>query len=421
MSAVPGGTNCRFCGDPLQLTVVDLGKSPLCQTVLSVEQLEEGEMFYPLHARACERCWLVQIPEFVPPEGLFEEYAYFSGYSDSWVQHARDYVEMITARRGLGPGSLVVEIASNDGYLLQHFVAGGIPVLGIDPARNVAQVAINRGVPTLVEFFGRQLAERLIAEGTRADLIVGNNVLAQVPDINDFVAGVKTLLARGGVATFEFPHLARLLDHLEYDTIYHEHFSYFSLFTIREIFGAHGLTTVDVEELRSHGGSLRVFFEHADESPQATPSVAELLEREEREGLRSAETYARFGEGVHESKRALLELLVSLRREGKHVVGYGAPGKGNTLLNYCGIRTDFLDYTVDRNPYKQGRFTPGTHIPIHPPERIAETKPDIIVILPWNLAREISHQLAYTAEWGAKLAVPIPHATVFEPGALPRG
>ena len=275
MNAVPGGTTCRFCGDSLRLTVVDLGKSPLCQTVLSAEQLEEGEEFYPLHARACERCWLVQIPEFVAPEGLFEEYAYFSGYSDSWVQHARDYAEMITARCALGPESLVVELASNDGYLLQHFVPEGIPVLGIDPARNVAQVAIDLGVPTLVEFFGRQLAERLVAKGTRADLIIGNNVLAQVPDINDFTAGVKALLAPGGVATFEFPHLARLLDHLEYDTIYHEHFSYFSLFTIREIFGAHGLTTVDVEELRSHGGSLRVFFEHATEAPQATAAVAD--------------------------------------------------------------------------------------------------------------------------------------------------
>jgi SAM-dependent methyltransferase len=415
----PGGTTCRFCGEPLRLTVVDLGKSPLCQTVLSREQLEQAETFYPLHVRACERCWLVQIPEFVSPEGLFEEYAYFSAYSDSWVRHAADYVEMIAERRGLGPQSLVVELASNDGYLLQHFVARGIEVLGVDPARNVAEAAVARGVPTLVDFFGRRLAGRLASEGKLADLVLGNNVLAQVPDINDFVAGVKILVAPGGTATFEFPHLARLLDQLEYDTIYHEHFSYFSLFSIREIFGAHGLAVVDVQELRSHGGSLRVFLEHAEEAPTVTEAVHELLRREEAEGLRSEEAYARFREGVAESKRALLELLVDLRRAGKQVVGYGAPGKGNTLLNYCGIRTDFLDYTVDRNPYKQGRFTPGTHIPIHPPERIAETKPDVIVILPWNLAKEISEQLAYTAEWGAQLVVPIPRATVFEPGRLP--
>ena len=255
----------------------------------------------------------------------------------------------------------------------------------------------------------------------RADLIVGNNVLAQVPDINDFVAGVATLLAPEGVATFEFPHLAQLLEHLEYDTIYHEHFSYFSLFTIREIFKAHGLTAVDVEQLRSHGGSLRVYFEHADRVGGVSPAVGHLIEQEENAGLHSPDAYGRFRDGVHESKRALLELLVGLRREGKHVVGYGAPGKGNTLLNYCGIRTDFLDYTVDRNPYKQGRFTPGTHIPIHAPEKISETRPDVIVILPWNLAREISQQLAFTGEWGAKLVVPVPHATMFDPGSVPEG
>ena len=421
MTPVPGGTTCRFCGEPLRLTVVDLGKSPLCETVLSDEQLDQEERFYPLHVRACERCWLVQIPEFVSPEGIFEEYAYFSAISDSWVRHAGDYVGMITERRGLGPESLVVELASNDGYLLQHFVSRGIPVLGIDPARNVAEVAIERGVPTLVDFFTEGLAERLAADGTRADLIVGNNVLAQVPDINDFVAGVTRLLAPGGVATFEFPHLARLLDGLQYDTIYHEHFSYFSLFTIREIFRAHGLSAVDVEELSSHGGSLRVYFEHHASASGETAAVAELLAREDSEGLRSPDAYARFNEGVTLSKRELLSLLIALRREGKQVVGYGAPGKGTTLLNYCGIRADFLDYTVDRNPYKQGRFTPGTQIPIYAPEKIEETKPDVIVILPWNLAREISQQLAYTAAWGAKLVIPIPTAISFEPGSDPNG
>jgi SAM-dependent methyltransferase len=416
--SVPGGTHCRFCAAPLDLSVVDLGMSPPCQTVVRPEQLEQGEAFYPLHVRACRRCWLLQLPELVQPAELFREYAYFSSYSTSWLEHAARYVEMIVDRAGLGSGSLVVELASNDGYLLQHFLPRGIPVLGIEPALNVAEAARERGVPTLDEFFGRELAARLAAEQL-ADLIVGNNVLAQVPDINDFVAGVKTLLAPGGLATFEVPHLQQLLERTEYDTIYHEHFSYFSLYTLQRIFGAHGLALVDVEELESHGGSIRTFFAHADGAESLTASVDRLLLGEEAAGLRTPEPYQRFAEDVRESKRALLELLIGLRREGRHVVGYGAPGKGNTLLNFCGIGTDYLDYTVDRNPYKQGCYTPGTRIPILDPERLAETRPDLIVILPWNLAREISEQLAYTAEWGARLAVPIPRATVFAPGTLP--
>jgi SAM-dependent methyltransferase len=354
----------------------------------------------------------------VQPDELFREYAYFSSYSTSWIEHAARYVEMIVARAGLGSGSLVVELASNDGYLLQHFLPRDIPVLGIEPALNVAEAARERGVPTLDEFFGRELAARLAAERL-ADLIVGNNVLAQVPDINDFVAGVKTLLAPGGLATFEVPHLQQLLERTEYDTIYHEHFSYFSLYALQRIFGAHGLALVDVEELESHGGSIRTFFTHADSADRPSAAVDRLLRGEEAAGLRTPERYERFAEEVRESKRALLELLIGLRREGRHVVGYGAPGKGNTLLNFCGIGTDYLDYTVDRNPYKQGCYTPGTRIPIYDPERLAETKPDLIVILPWNLAREISEQLAYTADWGAQLAVPIPRATVFAPGSLP--
>ncbi len=418
-AAVPGATACRHCGAPLELTVVDLGKSPLCQTVLTTEQLEQAEAFYPLHARACRECWLVQIAEFVPPEDIFVEYAYFSAYSDSWVEHARVYAEQMIGRLGLGPDSLVVEVASNDGYLLQHFIPHGIPVLGVEPALNVAEAAVARGVETVTEFFGAELGRRLAEERGSADLVLGNNVLAQVPDINDFVAGVAALLTPEGTATFEFPHLAKLIEHLEYDTIYHEHFSYFSLHSIRSIFGAQGLALVDVEELPSHGGSLRVFLQHAEAGVEASAAVADVLAREDEQGMREPATYERFADGVRESKRALLELLIGLRREGKHVVGYGAPGKGNTLLNYCGIRMDFLDYTVDRNPYKQGKHTPGTHIPIHPPERIAETKPDVIVILPWNLAREISEQLAYTAEWGARLVIPVPRATMFEPGSLP--
>jgi SAM-dependent methyltransferase len=414
-----GAASCRHCGATLELTVVDLGKSPLCQTVLTTGQLEQEETFYPLHARACRECWLVQIAEFVPPEDIFTEYAYFSAYSDSWVEHARRYAEEMIPRLGLGEDSLVVEVASNDGYLLQHFLPHGVPVLGVEPALNVAEAAVARGVETVTEFFGTELGRRLAQERGAADLVLGNNVLAQVPDINDFVAGVAALLAPEGTATFEFPHLAKLIEHLEYDTIYHEHFSYFSLHSIRSIFGAQGLALVDVEELPSHGGSLRVFLQHADAGVEPSAAIAAVLTREDEQGMRDRATYERFAEGVRESKRALLELLSRLRREGKHVVGYGAPGKGNTLLNYCGIRTDFLDYTVDRNPYKQGKHTPGTHIPIHPPERIAETKPDVIVILPWNLAREISEQLAYTAEWGARLVVPVPRATMFEPGSLP--
>jgi SAM-dependent methyltransferase len=417
--ALRGATSCRFCDAPLDDTVVDLGISPLCQTVVRPTELEQAEVFYPLHARVCKGCWLVQIGEFVPREGIFTEYAYFSAYSTSWVDHAARYVEMIVERLGLGPDTFVVELASNDGYLLQHFLPRGIPVLGIEPAANVADAARARGVPTLTEFFGVELAERLVADGPRADLVVGNNVLAQVPDLNDFVRGVASLLAPGGTATFEAPHLLHLLERVEYDTIYHEHFSYFSLHTLQVIFAEHGLTLVDVQELESHGGSLRTFFVHAGAGQAPSSAVTEVLAREEAAGLRTLVPYERYREAVRESKRALLELLVELRRAGKQVVGYGAPGKGNTLLNYCGIREDFLDYTVDRNPYKQGTYTPGTRIPIHAPEKIAETRPNVILILPWNLAREISDQLAFTAEWGAQLVVPIPTATTFASGAVP--
>jgi SAM-dependent methyltransferase len=418
-TVIHGGTHCRFCEAPLQLTMVDLGKAPLCESFLPADQLETMEPFFPLHVRVCTQCWLVQLPSFVPPDEIFHEYAYFSAYSDSWVEHARAYVDMISARLGLTSDNLVVELASNDGYLLQHFLPMGVPVLGIDPAANVARAAEERGVPTLVEFFGVELAERLAGEGRRADLVLGNNVLAQVPDINDFVGGVAILLAPGGTATFEFPHLAHLLEGLQYDTIYHEHFSYFSLTTIGKIFAAHGLRVIDVEELPSHGGSLRVYAAHEADAREDATAVAELIAREDGEGLRDPARYHLFAQEVEESKWALLDLLIELRRAGKQVVGYGAPGKGNTLLNYCGIRTDFLDYTVDRNPYKHGRFTPGTQIPILPPERIAETRPDAIVILPWNLAREIAAQLAYTQEWGAQLIVPIPTATVLEPVRSP--
>jgi SAM-dependent methyltransferase len=372
------------------------------------------EPFYPLRADVCEQCWLVQLERYVTPEAIFTEYAYFSSFSDSWVRHARDYAEAMTDRLALGPDSKVVELASNDGYLLQHFVARGIPVLGIEPAANVAAAAAERGVPTLTRFFGEELAGGLAGDSGPADLIVANNVLAQVPDLNDFVAGIKRLLKPGGVVTAEFPHLVRLLEDNQFDTIYHEHFSYFSFGTTRRIFARHGLTLFDVEELATHGGSLRIYGRHAEEGDPASGGRAEeLAAREAAAGLETPAPYAGFGERVVETKRKLLEFLIAVKRDGASIAGYGAPGKGNTLLNYCGIRTDFLDYTVDRNPYKHGRFTPGTHIPIHPPERLAETRPDYILILPWNLKDEIIEQLAYTREWGARFVVPIPEVTVY--------
>jgi SAM-dependent methyltransferase len=394
--------------------VCDLGVSPLCESFLTVEQLNRMEPFYPLRADVCERCWLVQLESYVDPEAIFTEYAYFSSFSDSWVRHAREYAEMAVDRLGLGAGSLVVELASNDGYLLQHFVARGVPVLGVEPAVNVAAAAAERSVPTLTRFFGLELARELAAEGRQADLVVANNVLAQVPDLNDFVAGIQLLLKPGGVVTVEFPHLVRLMEGNQFDTIYHEHFSYFSLRTAQRIFARHGLLLFDVEELPTHGGSLRIYGRRAAEAGAPTSQrVLELAAREAAAGMETLDPYLGFGERVAETKRRLLEFLIRARREGAHVAGYGAPGKGNTLLNYCGIRTDLVDYTVDRNPYKHGRFTPGTRIPIHPPERLAETRPDYILILPWNLKDEIMTQLAYTRDWGARFVVPIPEVKVY--------
>ncbi len=404
---------CLFCATPLRHTVVDLGMSPLCESYLSAAQLNQMEPFYPLHVYVCEKCLLVQVQEYVSPEGIFTEYAYFSSYSDSWLAHMKAYAEMISTRLGLGRESTVIELGSNDGYLLQYFVAKGIPVLGIEPAVNVAQTAIAKGVPTLTKLFGRQTAREVVAEGTRADLICGANVLAQVPDVNDFVGGMKILLKPGGVATIEFPHLMRLMEENQFDTIYHEHFSYFSFLTAERIFAAHGLALFDVEELPTHGGSLRIYARHADDATKPVTERAQRLRaREETAGLDRLETYASFTEQVHETKRRLLEFLIGARRRGKRIAGYGAPGKGNTLLNYCGIRTDFVEYTVDRNPYKHGKFLPGTHIPIHPPERIRETRPDYVLILPWNLKDEIMEQNAYIRGWGGQFVVPIPDVKV---------
>jgi len=391
--------------------------SPLCESFLRPDQVRQMEPFYPLQVFACDRCHLVQLEEFVSAKDIFTQYAYFSSYATSWVEHARTYVEAMIRRLRLGLDDFVVELASNDGYLLRHFAGTGIPVLGIDPAANVAAVAEQRGVPTLVAFFGREVPARPRGEGRSATLVVANNVLAQVPDLNDFVGGVKILLGEHGTATFEFPHLLRLLERVEYDTICHEHFSYFSLETVVRVLEAHGLEVYDVEELETHGGSLRVFSQHRGGPNPISSSVPALVARERAEGLFSCERYARFAEDVKESKRALLDLLIGLRRSGKQVVGYGAPGKANTLLNYCGIRTDLLEYTVDQNEHKHGLFTPGTHIPIFPPERIAETRPDYVLVLPWNLIEEITDALAYVREWGGRLITPIPTARILDWGS----
>lgn len=405
---------CRFCGASLRTTFVDLGMSPLCQTHIQLDQLHEMETFYPLHAYVCDRCFLVQLQEFVTPGEIFTEYAYFSSYSTSWVEHARRYAEMMIERFELGAGSKVMEIASNDGYLLQHFVARGVPVLGIEPAANVAQAAIDKGVPTTVRFFGRETAAAIAAEHGRPDVLLGNNVLAHVPDINDFVGGMKILLAPRGVITMEFPHLARLIAENQFDTIYHEHFSYLSFVTVERIFAHHGITLFDVEELPTHGGSLRIYGRHAEyaELP-VTDRVTALRRREIDDGFLTLERYRGFDEQVKSTKRKLLSFLIDAKQRGKKIVGYGAPGKGNTLLNYCGIRTDFLDFTVDANPYKQGKFTPGTRIPILAPPAIREARPDYVLILPWNLKDEISQQAAYIREWGGKFVVPIPEVHVF--------
>ena len=409
------GALCRFCGERLEMTFVDLGMSPLCESYVARERLNAMEPFYPLHVWVCSRCLLVQLEEYVSPESIFSEYAYFASYSDSWLQHVKQYTDLVVDRFALGPDSRVVELASNDGYLLQYFVQKGIPVLGIEPAANVAAAAEQKGVPTRVEFFTESFARRLVAEGQQADLVIGNNVLAQVPDLNDFVEGIRVLLKPSGIATAEFPHLVRLVAENQFDTIYHEHFSYFSFTTVARVFAAHGLTMFDVQELPTHGGSLRIYARHDVNGAQPiSRRVGELLSREAELGLTSPDYYRNFGRQVEATKRRLLGFLIKAKSEGKSIAGYGAPGKGNTLLNYCGIRTDFLDYTVDRNPYKQGRFLPGTRIPIHHPDRIRETRPDYVFILPWNFKDEIMSQLAYVREWGAKFVVPIPTVTVHE-------
>jgi SAM-dependent methyltransferase len=413
LDAKPALASCRFCEQDLYDTVVDLGMSPLCESYVSATELNQMEPFFPLRVYVCRSCFLVQLEQYVSSDEIFTEYAYFSSFSDSWLEHARIYTDQIIEALRLDQTSKVLEIASNDGYLLRNFVDRGIPALGIEPAANVAKAAKEIGVPTLVKFFGQETARDLIEEHGQFDLVIGNNVLAQVPDLNDFVAGMQIVLAPDGVITMEFPHLMRLMEENQFDTIYHEHFSYFSLLSTEKIFSAHELTVFDVELLPTHGGSLRIYARHAaDDSKPVTDGIKRLRARELKDGFDHIERYLSFGQQVKETKRKLLRFLIQARDEGRAVVGYGAPGKGNTLLNYCGIRTDLLDYTVDRNPYKQGKYLPGTHVPVFAPDRIRETKPDYVLILPWNFKDEIMHQMADIRDWGGRFVVPIPQVEV---------
>ena len=405
---------CRFCSAPLRITFADLGMSPNANAYIRPEKAQLMEPFYPLHAYVCEECFLVQLEAFQTPDEIFGEYAYFSSYSKSWLDHARTYTRAMIERFGIDDSWQVVEIASNDGYLLKNFKECGIPVLGIEPAANVAEVAIEAGIPSLVKFFGVEAAGELVADGRRADLLIGNNVLAHVPDLNDFVAGMQHLLAKDGVITMEFPHLLRLIRCNQFDTIYHEHFSYLSLSTVEKIFAKHGLRIFDVEELATHGGSLRIFACHQDDGRETSASVDRLREMERDEGLLGIDVYQKFSDQVMCTKRKLLAFLVDAKEQGKCIVGYGAPAKGNTLLNYCGIRQDFLDYTVDASPHKQGLYLPGTQIPILSPGKIFETRPDYILILPWNLKAEIMEQMADVRQWGGKFVTPIPEVQVHE-------
>ncbi len=406
--------SCRFCSSPLEYTFVNLGLSPLANSYVKPDQLNHAELFYPLHVYICGKCLLVQLEEWFSPSEIFTHYAYFSSFSTSWLDHARRYVDMVVDRFRLTSQHLVVEVASNDGYLLQYFLPYNIPILGIEPAANVAEAAKAKGIPTLVQFFGEQTAQELAREGRKADLLIGNNVLAHVPRLNDFVRGLKILLNRRGIVSMEFPHLMRLMENNQFDTIYHEHFSYFSFVVVERLFSAHGLTIFDVEEIPTHGGSLRIFARHTeDTSYPVTDRVAELRTREIHAGYTTLGHYLRFADKVTEVKTNLLSFFVEARRAGKTVVGYGAPAKGNTLLNYCGIHADFLPYTVDRSPHKQGHFLPGTRIPIRSPDEISKTKPEYLLVLPWNLKEEIMEQMAHIREWGGRFVVPIPEVRVY--------
>ncbi len=404
---------CRLCDAELTETFVDLGMSPLCESYVSADRADAAETFYPLHVRICTECLLVQLPAYVAGEDIFSDYLYFSSYSDSWVAHAKRYADEMTERLGLGPESLVIEVASNDGYLLQHFVASGIPVVGVEPAANVAEVARGNGIRTEVTFLSAASGADVAATYGRADLVAGNNVYAHVPDIRDFSAGLAELVKPTGLVTLEFPHLLRLIERNQYDTIYHEHYQYLTLLTSARALATAGLTVVDVDELSTHGGSLRVHARPADAAGEPSATVKAVLEAEAAAGLHTLDGHAGFAEAVFRVRRDLLTFLLAARAEGKTVVGYGAPGKGNTLLNHCGIRSDLMAYTVDRSPHKQGLLLPGTHIPIYHPDRIAQDKPDYVLVLPWNLRTELTDQLAYVRDWGGRLVFPIPGLELF--------
>ena len=405
---------CRFCDARLSRIVIDLGMSPLSNALIEPDRAADEEHVFPLRAYVCERCWLVQVPAFESRDEIFREYSYFSSYSTTWLEHSRAYAAAAVAKLGLSQRHLVVELASNDGYLLKEFRARSIPVLGIEPARNVAREAVAAGIPTVAEFFGAALARRLVSEGRSADLIVANNVLAHVPDVNDFVAGIAALLKPGGTATLEFPHLLRMLQRAEFDTIYHEHFSYFSLRTAQRIFESHALRVDDVEELSTHGGSLRVWIRHADDDAGPSASVAAVLSDERDACLETIDAYSSLQDDAAKIKRGLIDFLQEARRAGKRVAGYGAPAKATTLLNYCGVRADLLPYTVDASPHKQGRMIPGVRVPIEPPERIFQTKPDYVLVLPWNIKDEIVDQMAGIRDWGGRFVVPIPALEILD-------
>lgn len=405
---------CRFSGQPLHQTFIDLGMSPLANAYLKAEQLNNVEKFYPLHAYVSEDTLLVQLEQFETPDHIFSDYAYFSSYSVSWLKHAKAYTEMMVEKFGFNHHNQIIEIASNDGYLLQYFLEKGIRVLGIEPAANIAKIAQEKGIPSINKFFGVETAKELVIQGKLADLLIGNNVLAHVPDLNDFIAGMKIILKPNGILTMEFPHILQLIQQNQFDTIYHEHFSYFSFLSIEKIFAAHNLQLFDVEELSTHGGSLRIYAKHDNaDNHSISERVSHLKAKEIAAGLHQIKTYITFTEKVKETKRKLLNFILTAKAEGKSIAGYGAPAKGNTLLNYCGIGKDFIDYTVDCSPYKQGLFLPGTHIPIFEPDRIRETKPDYVLILPWNLKEEIMGQMAFIGEWGGQFVVPIPEVKIY--------
>lgn len=403
---------CRLCETPLKHIFADLGKTPLANSNLRNDAEIKEESAYPLCAYVCASCFLVQLPEVTTRENIFEEYSYFSSFSHGWLNASKEYVESTLRRFGYGGHSLVLEVGSNDGYLLQYFQAKGVPVLGIEPAQNVARAAVEKGIPTRSVFFGVSTAKALIEDEIQADHIVIKNVMAHVPDLHDFVGGLSLALKPDGTLSVEFPHLYTLMQYNQFDTIYHEHFCYFSFLVVEKLFQEHGLSVFDVEELPTHGGSLRVWACHGNQPRPETKNVSRMRQLEERAKLKEIETYTSFGESVLKVKRALRTLLEEEKNKGKTIAAYGAPAKGNTLLNFCGIGTTLIDYTVDRNPYKQGRFLPGTHIPIHSPEKIKQTKPDYVLILPWNLKEEIMSQMSEIKNWGGKFIIPIPHPEI---------